>query len=288
MDLKTEDLYRILDDEFELGKFEREDWGFSDTDEYVTKSFKETGKGVVLDNTKEIQKVYTAVFPDEPVLDYLLATNERNILLFTHHAAIWDSSMKGFPFRSIPDNYLEKMKERAISFYSIHVPLDKNGPYSTATSFAKAIGVEPERDFFEYHKIMAGIIGTTDCKTVSEMAKAVSDAVGHKVKTWNYGSSIIANRKSAVIGGGGNFPEIVEELAETDVRMYITGVTKKNPDWEPSFRFHEICDEHEINVVAGTHYSTEKFACIAMLKFFDLHGVPSEFVEGKPNFHDYE
>ncbi|MFW9813004.1 MAG: Nif3-like dinuclear metal center hexameric protein [Candidatus Thorarchaeota archaeon] len=286
--MRAEDLYRILDDEFEVGKFEKEEWGFSDTDEYVTNSFKETGKGVVLDNTKEIQKVYTAVFPDEPVLDNLIATDERDILLFTHHAAIWDSNMEGFPFRGIPDEYKEKMREHAISLYSIHIPLDKNGPYSTATSLTRAIGVEPEREFFEYEGVMAGIIGTTDCKTVSEMAKVVRDAVGHKVKTWEYGSSKIPNQKVAVIGGGGNFPEIAEELAATDVKMYVTGVTKKNPAWEPSFRFHEICDEHKINVVAGTHYSTEKFACIAMLKFFDSHGMSSEFVDGKPNFHDYE
>ncbi len=62
----------------------------------------------------------------------------------------------------------------------------------------------------------------------------------------------------------------------------------KNPDYEPSLRFHEICGEHKITVIAATHYSTEKFACIAIQKFFEELGVPSEFLEDAPSFEDYE
>jgi putative NIF3 family GTP cyclohydrolase 1 type 2 len=287
MEMKAEKLYKSLEDQFELGKFEREEWGFSDEDDYITESFKEKGMGVVLDNTEEIQKVYTAVFPSEHVLDQLLASGERDILLFTHHPVIWDSSTGGFPFRKIPGEYLEKLSERAISLYSIHAPLDKNGPYSVSTSLAKAINVKTESEFFEYEGVLVGIIGSTDCKTVPEMTKQVEDAVGHHVKTWEYGATEIADQKVAVIAGGGNFPEIVEQLAETDVRMYVTGVTRRVPE-RPSWRFHEICQEHGINVIGATHYSTEKFACIAVQKFFDTLGVPNEFVEGVPLFTDYE
>lgn len=285
--MKAEKLYKSLEDQFELGKFEREEWGLSDEDDYITDSFKERGMGVVLDNTEEIQKVYTAVFPSEHVLDQLLASGERDILLFTHHALIWDTSTGGAPFRKIPSEYLEKLSQRAISFYSIHAPLDKNGPYSVSISLAKAIKVKTESEFFEYEGVMAGIIGSTDCKTVPEMTKQVEDAVGHHVKTWEYGATKIANQKVAVIAGGGNFPEIAEQLAETDVRMYVTGVTRRVPE-RPSWAFHEICEEHGINVIGATHYSTEKFACIAVQKYFDTLGVPNEFVEDVPSFNDYE
>ena len=110
MEMKAKKLYKSLEDQFELDKFEREEWGFSDEDDYITESFKEKGMGVVLDNTEEIQKVYTAVFPSEHVLDQLLASGERDILLFTHHAVIWDTSTGGFPFRKIPSEYLEKLR----------------------------------------------------------------------------------------------------------------------------------------------------------------------------------
>ena len=59
------------------------------------------------------------------------------------------------------------------------------------------------------------------------------------------------------------------------------------PEYEPSMRFHEICKKNKINVIAATHYSTEKFACIAIQKFFEDQGLPSEFLDDDPSFDDY-
>ncbi|MGD9395777.1 MAG: Nif3-like dinuclear metal center hexameric protein [Candidatus Thorarchaeota archaeon] len=288
VEMKAEKLYESLDKQFELDKLHEDEWSSLDLGEYITDNFKQTWMGLVLDNAKEVEKVYTAVFPSERVLDKILSSGERNVLLFTHHPMIWDHSTGGYPFRNISSEYLEKLKEQAISHYSIHVPLDRNGPYSTTASLARALEIETEREFFDYHGVMVGIIGSTECKTVLEMAEKVKELVGHNLKIWNYGTPQISNQKVALVAGGGNFPEIVEELAETDVRIYITGVTRKNPNWEPGLRFHEICKENKINVIGATHYSTEKFACIAVLKFFETLGLSSAFIEGEPSFDDYE
>ncbi|MFX1559889.1 MAG: Nif3-like dinuclear metal center hexameric protein [Promethearchaeota archaeon] len=286
--MKAKHLYKSLDTQFELDRLEDDEWGSLDLGDYVTENFKQTRMGLVLDNADEINRVYTAVFPSERVLDKILSSGQRNVLLFTHHPMIWDFSSGGYPFKNIPREYLERLKEQAISYYAIHVPLDRNGPYSTAVSLARALKIETEREFFDYYSVKVGIIGMTKCKTVSEMAKQIKDLVGHPVKIWSYGDPQMSNQKVAVIGGGGNYPEIAEELAETDVRTYITGVTKKLASYEPGLRFHEICRENRINVIAATHYSTEKFACIAVLKFFETHGLPCAFVDDEPSFHDYE
>ncbi len=285
MDAKK--LYRSLDKEFEIDKLNEDEWSFFDLGDAVTESFRKTKKGLVLDNSTEIKKVYTAVFPSEPVLDYIIASGVEDTLLFTHHPMIWDSSSGGFPFKNIPTKYLEVLEEKNISLYTIHVPLDRNGPYSTTVSLAQALEIETESEFFEYHGVKVGIIGKTECNSVFELSGRVKETVGHLLKTWAYGSMQIPNGMVALVAGGGNYPEIVEELAETDVRTYITGVTMKNPDYEPSLRFHEICQEHNINVIAATHYSTEKFACIAIQKFFEDLGLPSEFLEDTPSFEDY-
>ena len=285
--MKAERLYESLDNEFELDKLSEDEWSFFDLGNYVTESFKKTRMGLVLDHTKEIQKVYTAVFPSERVLDNIIATGERNILLFTHHPMVWDPTIVGYPFTNIPSKYLKLLKEREISFYAIHVPLDRNGPYSTTASLARALEVETEREFFEYFGAMVGIIGKTECKTLFELSGKIKDLVGHEVKIWSYGDPKISNQKVALIAGGGNDPDIAKEIVEAGVNTYITGVTKKNPDWEPSLKFHEMCEEHRINVIAATHYSTEKFACIAVQKFFETLGVSNEFVEDEPLFDDY-
>jgi putative NIF3 family GTP cyclohydrolase 1 type 2 len=286
--MKAEKLYESLDKEFELDRLQEDEWSLLDLGNYMTESFNQKRMGLVLDNATEIKKVYTAVFPSELVLDKILTSGERDVLLFTHHPMIWDNSTGGFPFKNIPSKYLERLREQAIAHYCIHVPLDRNGPYSTTTSLAKVVGIETEREFFDYHGVKVGIIGRTEFKTVSEIARKIEDLVGHRLKVWDYGRPEIANRKTALVAGGGNYPEIAEELAETEVRTYITGVTMKVSDYEPSLRFHEICQDYKINVIAATHYSTEKFACIAMQKFFKTLGVPSEFIEGTPSFFDYD
>jgi putative NIF3 family GTP cyclohydrolase 1 type 2 len=286
--LKAENLYESLDKLFELEKMQEDEWSSLDLGDYITENFKQTRMGLVLDNAEEIEQVYTAVFPSERVLDSILSSGQRNVLLFTHHPMIWDLSTGGYPFRNIPPEYLKQLKERAISHYAIHVPLDRNGPYSTTASLARALEIESEREFFEYHGVMVGIIGKTKCETVVELAEKVKETVSHSVKAWSYGNPKISNQKVALVAGGGNYPEIVEELSATEIRTYITGVTTKVPSYEPSFIFHEICKEHGINVIAATHYSTEKFACIAVLKFFESLGLPSEFVEDEPSFDDYE
>ncbi|MBE0526091.1 MAG: Nif3-like dinuclear metal center hexameric protein, partial [Candidatus Thorarchaeota archaeon] len=209
------------------------------------------------------------------------------VLLFTHHPMIWDTTTDGHPFRNIPTKYLCELKERRISYYAIHVPLDRNGPYSTTTSLAQALDINTESEFFEYHGVNVGIIGKTECQSIFELSGKVKETVGHLLKIWINGPPQITNGKVALVAGGGNYPEIVEELSETDVRTYITGVTMQNPDYEPSLRFHEICGKHMINVIAATHYSTEKFACIAIQKLFEDLGLPSEFLDDDPSFSDY-
>jgi putative NIF3 family GTP cyclohydrolase 1 type 2 len=286
--LNAEQLYESLNKKFELDRIQEDEWSALDLGDYVTENFKETYKGLVLDNTKEIQKVYTAVFPSEHVLDYILATNAKNLLLFTHHPMIWDTSSAGNPFRNIPKKYLEELRERAISYYAIHVPLDRNGPYSTTVSLARALEVEHEREFFDYFGVQVGVIGKTRHKSFLELSDFVEKKVGHQVRRWTYGESKIVNQKVALVAGGGNFPEVAEELADTDIRTYITGVAKKSRDYEPSLRFHDICKDHGINVITATHYSTEKWACNAVLKLFESLGISGEFVEDVPALTDYE
>jgi len=38
--------------------------------------------------------------------------------------------------------------------------------------------------------------------------------------------------------------------------------------------------------LGGTHYSTEKFACKKMCKYFEEKGLPARFIEGEPVMAD--
>ena len=51
---------------------------------------------------------------------------------------------------------------------------------------------------------------------------------------------------------------------------------------------HEFEKENKINIIGGTHYSTEKFACIALSEYFEKIGLTCEFIEDHPILEDIE
>ena len=63
----------------------------------------------------------------------------------------------------------------------------------------------------------------------------------------------------------------------------MTGITAKN---DHSRKAHEFAEKNNLNLLGGTHYSTEIFACIAMIDYFKKLGLSSEFISYKPVMED--
>jgi len=283
MDAKN--LYQKLEIDFELDKCQ-DDWSHMDFNEFVTENFKNRYMGLVSDNTEEIEKVYTAVFPSDKVLGEILETGEKNILLFTHHPMVWDSNNPGMPLKSMSKELLLKLRENKVSLYSLHVPLDKNGEYSTSVNLAKAIGVSRDEDFAQYFGVLAGVIGKTECQTIDELGEKVKNVVGHQIGILKNNEEEFDNQKIAVVGGGGNDLDVMKELLEKRIKTYVTGVIKVIGGYPPAVEFDRLAKENGINLIGATHYSTEKFACQKMVEYFESFGLPAKFIEDKPDFDD--
>jgi putative NIF3 family GTP cyclohydrolase 1 type 2 len=106
-----------------------------------------------------------------------------------------------------------------------------------------------------------------------------AQVVGHDVGLYQYGDSLIKDSKVSLCAGGGNDLDIVKEMAEEGVNVHITGISVNNPFSAESHKFER---EHGINLLGGTHYSTEKFACMAMCNYFGKLGLKSEFIGDAP------
>jgi putative NIF3 family GTP cyclohydrolase 1 type 2 len=284
--MKAKELYQSLDKDFEIVKY-KDEWGIGlEDNEFINPDFKERYIGLMLDNSDEINKVYTSTFPDIIILDEILGRNETDILLFSHHAMGYDPTLEGFPFYNIPLDYLKELKTRRISFYVLHIPLDKNGIYSTSMNLAKALHLPAESEFCEYLGCKVGVICRTNFSKIKDLALHVKNIVGHEVKVRQYGDKVIEGGKIAVAAGGGCIDFIARELSELGVNTYLTGLTKPMPSFEPGIEFHRIAKESRINVVGATHYSTEKYACMAMKEYFAGLGIETEFIEGTPCLED--
>ena len=282
--MDAKELYQKLDDDFELDLC-KDDWSSMDYNEYISDNFRKRYMGVLLDNSISIKSVCTAVFPSDLVLDKLLKSGKKEVLLVTHHPMIWDIRKAPQIFTDINPKFLPILKERQISIYTIHVPLDKNSKYSTTTNLAKALEIAPEGEFYEYFGVKVGIYGKTELKTPEELAEKLRAVVGHKVKLWKYGSNEINDNYVALVAGGGNEIEIVQEIIDLGINTYITGITLLNEYSKPTHAFEE---NQKINLIGGTHYSTEKFACIALCDYFKKVKLPCKFIEDIPVLDDLE
>jgi len=238
--------------------------------------------GLVCDFTTEINKVYTAVFPSKEVMQKILDDGVQDAMLFVHHPAIWDIRKAPEVFQQMDRGLLQQFKNRRMSIYNLHVPLDNFGEYSTSASFANALGIKPEKPFAPYFGALAGVFGKTNLATIQELRKIFEKAVGHKVSLYDYGDIKIKEGIVAVVAGGG-LDEAIKEIAQNEVNTFITGISAKN---DHSKKSHEFAKKHKINILGGTHYSTEKFACIKICEYFNKLKLPSEFIEDNPVIED--
>ena len=175
------------------------------------------------------------------------------------------------------------MRERNISVFNFHYPLDNFSEYSTSKTLADALGVTIKEQFAEVDGAVCGIIGTTACKDIHELNTKYSQVVGHQTKLYQYGSEKIVNNTVGICAGGGNDVDVVNELIAKGINVLITGLSTDN---KYSSEAHKLEREHSINLLGGTHYSSEKFACIEVCKYFNKLGLEAEFVSDIPCLDD--
>lgn len=282
--MKATQLYNQLEKDFITPKMSDEWAKYMDSvSEFLSDNFKKRSMGLVCDFVNEINKVYTAVFPSREIMQRILDGGTKNAMLFVHHPSIWDIRKAPEVFQQMDRNLLQQFKDRRISIYNFHVPLDNYGDYSTSVTLAKALGIKPEKPFAPYFGSLCGVFGRTNLKTVQQLKEKFESAICHRASLYKYGQDEIKNQTVAVIAGGGNDVEMLEEIAKERVNTFVTGITVKN---EYSKKPHESAEKHGINILGGTHYSTERFACMAMGDYFKKIGLPSEFIEDKPVLED--
>jgi putative NIF3 family GTP cyclohydrolase 1 type 2 len=281
--MKSIQLYNQLEKDFVtpeiIETWYNENWK---NQEYICDNFKQRSLGLLCDFAYEVKKVYTAVFPSDKVLMKIITDGVTDAMLFLHHPLTWDLRKDG-AFWDINNELLGVLKERRVSLFNFHLPLDNFSEYSTSKTLAEALGIKIEKPFGEYSGATCGIIGTTDCKTIHELNDRYSQAAGHETRLYQYGDDVIKDGKVGICAGGGNDFSIAPQFINLGLNVHIVGISVNNPY---SVESHNLEKEHGVNLMGGTHYSSEKFACIAMCEYFEKLGLEAEFISDKSCMED--
>jgi len=284
MKINASDLYKQLEKDFISPNMHDNFANYMPTIyPYMTKNFIERSMGLVCDFTDEINQVYTAVFPSDNVMSSILADKPNGAMLFLHHPSIWSFQNNELGFTQIDTKWIELFQASKIAIYALHVPLDNYGIHATSKTLAEAIGLDVTEPFAEYGGGLCGVIGKTRCKTANELNEVFASAVGHRAKLYPYGDKVIRDGLVAVVAGGGNDIAMVQSAVAKSVNTYVTGITVLN---DYSADRHKFNKDNRVNIMGGTHYSTEKFACQSMCVYFRKLGLPARFIKDVPTFED--
>ncbi len=277
-------IYQNLEKDFiQLGMSDNWTQYMDSVADFLCDNFKARSMGLVCDFATEINHIYSAVFPSNNVMQKILDDGAYSAMLFVHHPSIWDIRKAPEVFQQMDRDLLQQFKKRQISIYNLHTPLDNFGEHSTSVSLAKALKIKVEKPFASHNGALCGIIGETNLKTVVNLRDEFKKILNHSASLYNYGNNEIKTNKVAIVAGGGNNVEILEEVLSEGINTFITGITSKN---EHSKMAHDFALKNRINILGGTHYSTEKFACISMIDYFTKIGVSAKYLDDEPVIED--
>ncbi len=240
-------------------------------------------KGLQEDNAEKITKVYTATFASPEVFDNILARGETDVLLFTHHPKPAMPSLKA-GYGEIPGSTLEELKKRRISFFAYHIPMDMAGPYSTGTSLAKAMACEPYGSWYPQNGVHIGALCHSPYGNVDDLKHCLEATVGHRCELYLYGDRELVNGRFAIMTGSARSTEAYDWLTDLNINTFVLGVTAPTVDY--TIAIHEAAKAKRINLIGGTHYSTEKFAPMAMCRWFRHMGLDAEFIPEQPHMDE--
>jgi putative NIF3 family GTP cyclohydrolase 1 type 2 len=176
--------------------------------------------GLMLRAAETVEEVYCAAFPSPEVIGRVLDSARGSALLFLHHPV--DMEVAGTGFLPIPPRILEQLRAEGISVYSCHAPMDCHDEIGTNASIVQAFQVQVEQSFAQYGGGFAGRVGVIAPSSVDELIAAGQEAFG--VERVEVGGAEPAQiTRVAVVAGGGDDVEVMEEAEALGAEAYLTG-----------------------------------------------------------------
>lgn len=278
--MKVKEIMKILDKEFFETRIKENliNWAVTeDNKDYIYQPFLNDQTGLMLKASDTIDEVFTCVFVTDEIIEKVCS--HKNSLLFTHHNFDYYEDERGLC--AIRVSQIEKLIENGISLYVAHAGLDTHDIYGTSLSLAELLNIKVEKYFYDYFGSPTALIGVIEGYSFDDYSEFVKEQLERPFLTIEkYNDNI---NKIAVVGGGGDEPEILRQAFELGADTFIAGTVEHK--WEVPFiqetnrKFRELNKELKLNLIGGTHYGTERPAMINVVKYFNDNGIKCSYIE---------
>lgn len=247
--VRLDDVVRFLDERLEVSKFDEEE-----------------SNGLIVRASDVVTSAAAAVSTSFHAISR--AKSAQADLLIVHHR-----SWPAIDLELVEDKHT-RLRHNGISLYCAHSALDCAPGISNGDGIAEATGVKVRERFLPYHGGMAGVIGTTS-GTFQEFVDRLRSALGTLVEAHENSARFGV---VAIASGAASFTSFVQEAAARGADTFVTG--------EINMYARMYAKERKINLVAGSHYSTETFGVRALARLVEARfGIAWTFVPESPDVY---
>jgi putative NIF3 family GTP cyclohydrolase 1 type 2 len=287
--LRLRELVGELDAYFRVPEVTNDDWSAAFANlypepywrDYAEPAYEGRWNGLMVRGGDEIERAATCVFPS----DRIVAGLEPRTFLFSEHPLDFADEPGFLP---LARETFETMRERGISFYHVHAPLDMHPEVSPSRLCAQGVGLER---LDEYYPIADGIPGGAaiigDSRLSLEgLAEALRAYLGPEITVYVLTRPRPEAGRVAVVAGGGAKRPMLEASLARGCQTFVTGnaATNCRLDFVQAEvrEFRELADEAGIALVDAMHYGMEKPPQLAMVEWFRHRGLPAAFLADGP------
>lgn len=280
-------LIEILDHEFSVVKTNEDlvTWAVTKENKpYLNPAFLNKKSGLFLKSSKVIEKVYTTVFITDCIIEKIVLQKNKS-LLFTHHHFDYYEDHRGLVPMSVSN--LQQLKNANASIFVAHASLDTHDRYGTSISLAKLVNIEVDELFYDYFGAPTALVGHITKTPFSSFADIVKKKLGRPALTLEKNHETV--EKIAVVAGGGDMPDILQQAKDYGCDTYLTGTIEHRWDLpyvqESNKKFHELNKQLKMNLIGGTHFGTERPAMMKIVEYFKDIEVDAEYCEDEKLLH---
>lgn len=217
--------------------------------------------------------------------DGIVTALEPETFLFSEHPLDYGDEPGFLP---LARETFERMRERAISFYHVHAPLDMHPEVSPSRLCAEGVGLAGLEEYFPIADGIPGgaaIIGQS-ALSLDALAESFRAYLGEEIPVHVLTRPRPEAGRVAVVAGGGAQRAILEASHERGCQTYVTGnaATRCRVDsvQQEVREFRALAEEEGVALLDATHYGMEKPSQLAMLDWFRSRGLPAEFLSDGP------
>jgi dinuclear metal center YbgI/SA1388 family protein len=192
-------------------------------------------------------------------------------VIITHHGIRWPDSPH---YQTSFQKRYSYLIENNLTLFAYHFLMDSHPEIGHNEMILRKLGIEDTEVYADSNGPWGRRGQLPDPTPINDIAEKCKDIFNQEdITLYKFGKDVIQNIV-ALSGSAMPYGADLEQLIETDVDLYITGVTKEST--------RELFREAERNFLAAGHYATERLGMLELVKNLEEdfdENVEVEFIE---------